>query len=501
MRPGLPTPRAGPAGRGAALLAVALLAAPVLLLRPAPASGQVVQQELSALSDRLDAARDELLPYLSPENFREAEDALREAREGRSRGDGVREILSRVERAREALDRARRAGERGRRLLSEGLEARARALEAGAPERAPERWREAEERLRGAGREVEEMNPAAARDRAGEAAELYREAGLRALRRSVLGGARSARDSARAREAGRLAPLTYSRADSLLARADRALLPADRDLAAARALADSALRAFRRAGRLAALADSARAEEPATERILRGYEEQLARAAAAADTSPALHRPPEVTVDRIVAAVGRRDEEIARLQGRLAAARDSLRPLPGRIDSLRAALSRARARGDSLASELARRERRERRIREAAALFDEEEGRVRAHGDSLVLELYGMRFPAGESELTPESRSLLVKVESVIRSFPGARVTIVGHTDTRGDEEGNRILSRERAIAVRERLLSRLPIDPGDISSVGRGESRPIATNDTEEGRAMNRRIEVVLELPEETGG
>lgn len=493
-----PRPPAGaPAPSRSRLLPVALLVTSLAaLLAAGPLQGQELDARLDRLEARLDRAGRGELPYLAPRLYRAARERLARARERRARGSPQSRVMEAVERARSTLARADSVAASGRYALAEGLDARSAALEAGADTLAGEGWPEAEERLREAGRKLENGDPEGARRIAADAAERYRAAHLRALRRSVLGEARLARDTARAREAGSDAPLTLAEAEGYLARADSALQREGRDLELARTLADSARGAFLRAVRLAVLADSARQREGAAERILRAYEEELRRIGRAADTTPPADRGPAATARRIEAALRGRQEERDELERRLAVLRDSLTALAGRVDSSRRALAAAERRLDSLTTERARRRRRETRMREVRALFSPEEGRVRVSEDSVVLELSGVTFPAGEAEVTPESRAVLVKVESALRTFPGARVTIQGHTDARGDEERNRILSRERAIAVREHLLRRLPISADRVSAVGLGETRPVATNDTEEGRARNRRIDVVLELP-----
>ena len=78
----------------------------------------------------------------------------------------------------------------------------------------------------------------------------------------------------------------------------------------------------------------------------------------------------------------------------------------------------------------------------------------------------------------------------------GAPVRIEGHTDARGNADANRALSQRRAIAIRDYLLTNLPISSDRLEATGYGEERPIAREDTEEGRARNRRIEIVLTIP-----
>ncbi len=77
--------------------------------------------------------------------------------------------------------------------------------------------------------------------------------------------------------------------------------------------------------------------------------------------------------------------------------------------------------------------------------------------------------------------------------FPESRVRVEGHTDSHGTDAANLKLSSERAQAVRQYLVANMGMDISRIEAVGYGESRPVATNETAEGRARNRRIDVVI--------
>jgi len=77
--------------------------------------------------------------------------------------------------------------------------------------------------------------------------------------------------------------------------------------------------------------------------------------------------------------------------------------------------------------------------------------------------------------------------------FPGASISVEGHTDANGSDSTNLILSQDRADAVRQYLVSNFGLNAEKVSSVGYGEARPVATNETAAGRARNRRIDLVI--------
>jgi OOP family OmpA-OmpF porin len=87
---------------------------------------------------------------------------------------------------------------------------------------------------------------------------------------------------------------------------------------------------------------------------------------------------------------------------------------------------------------------------------------------------------------------VLMSIAKILRSNPDWRMMIEGHTDNIGTVDANVDLSRRRAEAVRQALVGRYQIDGGRLTSAGYGASRPRAGNDTLEGRAANRRVELV---------
>ncbi len=102
-----------------------------------------------------------------------------------------------------------------------------------------------------------------------------------------------------------------------------------------------------------------------------------------------------------------------------------------------------------------------------------------------------VEFETNSDRLTDEGAGLLDEVLEALRLFPNVPVEIAGHADAQGTDEFNLDLSTRRAEAVLAYLVDRGE-DPGRFVVIGYGESRPIADNDTEEGRARNRRIEFI---------
>lgn len=109
----------------------------------------------------------------------------------------------------------------------------------------------------------------------------------------------------------------------------------------------------------------------------------------------------------------------------------------------------------------------------------------------------GILFDFDRADLRPEARQNLANLARSLIEHGGTEVLLVGHTDSVGSDEYNQNLSERRAQAARSYLIS-LGVAPDRITAVGRGETEPIASNDTEAGRQQNRRVEVAIFAGEE---
>jgi outer membrane protein OmpA-like peptidoglycan-associated protein len=104
-------------------------------------------------------------------------------------------------------------------------------------------------------------------------------------------------------------------------------------------------------------------------------------------------------------------------------------------------------------------------------------------------------FDIGSAVIKPPLRAVLDPFAASLRGDPSARITIVGHTDSTGTDAINQPLSVERALSVRDYLVTR-GVAAGRVETFGRGDREPVADNSTEAGRAKNRRVEIFLREP-----
>lgn len=108
------------------------------------------------------------------------------------------------------------------------------------------------------------------------------------------------------------------------------------------------------------------------------------------------------------------------------------------------------------------------------------------------MSIYSILFDSGKSDIKPESEETLKIIAAYLNSHPDKKFIIVGHTDNTGDFDANLKLSQERAKTVMNELVSKYSVKAGQLKAYGDGPTAPIATNTTDEGRAQNRRVEIV---------
>ncbi|MCL4439709.1 MAG: OmpA family protein [Firmicutes bacterium] len=118
--------------------------------------------------------------------------------------------------------------------------------------------------------------------------------------------------------------------------------------------------------------------------------------------------------------------------------------------------------------------------------------------DSLIITIRDHAlFDSGSAAVKPQARKIILSMADILVRYPQYEVLVAGHTDNQPihtkEFESNWDLSSERALNCMKILLSTSRLDPRRFSAIGYGEYRPIASNETEEGRAKNRRVEVTI--------
>jgi OmpA-OmpF porin, OOP family len=135
-------------------------------------------------------------------------------------------------------------------------------------------------------------------------------------------------------------------------------------------------------------------------------------------------------------------------------------------------------------------------IVEKEVMKQEVEANAEAMGNDINtmghVSIYGIYFDTGKSEIKPESDAAMAEIARLLRDDNALKVYVVGHTDNVGSFDANMKLSKDRAIAVTNALVSKHGIAPSRLKAFGVSSLNPVASNKAEEGRAKNRRVELV---------
>jgi len=195
---------------------------------------------------------------------------------------------------------------------------------------------------------------------------------------------------------------------------------------------------------------------------------------------------------RMISEAQAEDARRAREEAAIAAQREAESQRTAEQAQVEAEQAKALAASSVTAAELARREA-ELAVEQANTLRRQLENlQLRQTESGVVVTLGDVLFETGETDLRSEAMESLVEVVDLLQSEPDKLIRIEGHTDSTGNEEANLLISQQRADAVLEALVS-LGVDADRVTSVGMGQDFPIASNDTEDGRAQNRRVDVIL--------
>ncbi|WP_405236503.1 OmpA family protein [Lentisalinibacter orientalis] len=475
------------------------LASPLLCLLALVAMAATAgAQELRAtLFEDADAAREAAeqaqASVLSPRNWDRGLKAYETAEEGLERGRNVDYIRGKLAEAEEAFGKAAEAAELARITLATVIETRKDAREAEAPARSAPIWEDAERKFADAIRELESGDLRDARERAEEAESLYRDAELSAIKSRYLSETRRLLEEADRARVERYAPITLARSRRLLQQAEKELNENRYDTDLPRSLARQANYEARHAIRLADVVRDVRDDDMTVEELILSWERALTAVAGAADIVPDLVDGNEELTAELVAYVENLrsrnqslEQDLADSVSRVAEMEEELRILDERLGG---ATEERR--------ELMERLQAQNRIREQFAqvekMFERDEAQVFREGNDVTLRLVGLSFPSGSASLEAEHYPLMEKVEAAINVFPRSQLTVEGHTDSYGGDESNVRLSQARAEAVMQYMINALRVPSYRLSATGYGETRPIASNETADGRARNRRIDIVI--------
>lgn len=476
---------------GAAL--VVWTAVGALAAGTARAQEQVRASLFAEADSALQTARGARADILAPDAFQEGMKRYQEADEDLKRGRDLEGIRNKLRAATQYFRKATEETKLANVTLATALAARDDAADAEAAQYSSELWGRAEDRFEDAASDLESGDVNSAKRKAADAQKVYRDAELDAIKTHYLKGTWDLLAQADKQDVEKRAPRTLKHAQDLANQAEKLLNENRYDTDEPRALAQEARYEAQHALYLANEVRNVERDRTSMEDVLLSAEDHLHKIAAAMDIAPAFADGLDTTTDQIVARVQTYQDSLQGLQQDLGANREQVADLQGRVKELEDRLGGVAEQRTELVQRMEAQARLRERFTTVEGIFDRGEARVLREGDNVILRLVGLSFPSGLSTIQPQYFGLLTKVQQAINTFPDCTVTVEGHTDSFGGDDQNLQLSKARADAVRQYLLANMRFDPARIESIGYGESEPIATNDTPEGRAKNRRTDVVI--------
>ncbi len=508
------------------LTACAIQQAPIEPIASTGNPGELVTQ----LDNQIIDGRKNQLNFLSPVLFAKAEENLLTAKQGLDRGDEITGILDRVAQARAQLKTAKENAVIARTALGDAIKAREDARAAGATI-FEEDYAEVEESFLDLTRAIESDNLKSAQRNQGRVVEKLRALELRSIKEKTLGEVRDTIELASREGAKKYAPDLYATANQELQAVDLFISNNPYEKEAMLEKADTAL--FNAQRLLELTRQSAKTKDMEPLSIVLWVEEILSRMTSRLTAPDMRNQPFQTQIANIVGTIdsiqadrrftseqtkdhqgqvemlikshqsdletlrGKYESEITDLNNKIAV-------LEGKSREEQAARQRlaeekwaneARLADEKQAAE--NRLRAERQFNnlynEVQTFFNTDEAEVYKQGNQLVIRLSGIKFPVGKALIMPENYNLLSKVQKAVRTFGDPNVVVEGHTDSTGSAATNEHLSQQRAEAVQEYLVANQTLPAEHITAIGFGSIRPLASNATMEGRAINRRIDVII--------
>lgn len=429
----------------------------------------------------------------SPENFRKGMRLISEANEDFNKGKNREDVEKKLQMAQtyflQAIENVKLAEIHFKDMIS----AREDALSAEAPNFREALWKEAEDALFDASKALEGGNLNSTKDKGRKAERLYREAELESIKANYLDVTNELLLEAKKKNIKKRAPITLQNAQDLIAKSEKQLMENRYDTDEARQLAQEAKAQALHAMFLSQYIEEGEQRNKTTEELILSHESFIQQIADVLDVPASFDNGLGKPTDQIINKIRSMQQEIASLHLDVSDKEAQINAMQQQIDQMQSQLGDLKIKEANLSQLMEQQKILREKFQKVEQSFTPEEAQVLRLGDQVVIRLYGLSFASGKSIIESQYFGLLAKVVDAFKIYPASGISVEGHTDSYGSDEANQKLSTARAEAVREYLLSASGIEPSRILAVGYGESKPVATNDTNEGRRKNRRIDIVF--------
>ncbi|MBN2088555.1 OmpA family protein [candidate division KSB1 bacterium] len=455
---------------------------------------------LTEMDAKIAKAQSHQVNLLSPVEFRKVLENFERAKDDDAKGRNQKDILKRLQDAQKFLQNAEKTAEVSRMIFKDLLPARDSALDADAPQFAPEVFAQAEKVFEDAARNVEDGDTKSATKKAEQSLDLYQTAELKAIKENIIGKVHLLQKKAKEERVDRFAPKTFMKSQTLIQEAENILNTDRKKQSLARQKAQSAEYEANHAVYIARLAREFKEDDASWENLLLDQERLIQNIGKSANLENLrFDNGLSEATTQIVQVLESQRNNIQSLNEELKQKNQEMAERNKEVKELRGELNQLKQVSTDLKDELEAQKRKEEKLKRVEDMFSPAEAKVIREGNALKLRLISLTFKLGSDIIGTEHYGLLNKVQRCIRDFPEANVLIEGHTDTKGNPAKNMELSNRRAGAVKTYLQVNMGLTEDKIQAVGYGDSRPIAPNTTEDGRTQNRRIDIVIDLSKVT--
>lgn len=403
---------------------------------------------LEALREDFIHAENEKVNLISPEKYLQAKKLFQEAERNQAQGHPEEKYSEKLSDARKELDSAVAFTKENKDRMSPLIEARETALNSGAAETTNKDLKELEQKYLVLVSELDSKNSRkGAFNRVPELTQDYQKLTIKTLQAKYLGEAKNNLELAKREGAKDLVPKTLIETEEAIKKVNDSIAENQKD---------------------PLLSESGNEASLASRRLL----------ALTRQTKTSKGLSPEEVSLKTEAGLKSADKESARLQTNLTESQKQNSELESKTEKY---------------SQLEQKDEKNKKFESVRELFDEEEAKVYRQGDSLVISLKKINFAVNKSDIPNLSFASLKKVQSAIRTFDEPSVIVEGHTDSTGDAGLNKELSEQRAETVKAYLLSNNVMVQEKVTAVGYGSEKPLASNKLSSGRAINRRIDIII--------
>ena len=415
-------------------------------------AGADAQQEITLFDQQMASAKGNQADILSPAHYSDAQEHLTKAKKEWGKNHDSKETFEELSSAKTSLNQATDVSNTATREIPEVVQARKDALNAEAPVRFSNELAKADSHLKEYTQDLEKGKMSISAEERNKLSHEFIAVELLAIKSKYLASDRQKIDSAKKMNAAKLAPQTLSDAEANF-KAAETTIETDRH-------------------NDVVIVPAVQKANDSSDKVVEVT--QYAKAGATEAVALELYR---------------KNHLIAKQNGMIQKEAATNASLDANNQALNAQNTQLSSQNQTLANGANFNQ----VLKDAQGMFTADEAEVYRMGDRILVRLKEIQFPTGKATLPERSTATLQKVEKVMTLVGADKVVVEGHTDDVGGKVSNQKLSEKRAQTVANYLVKDGAIAENSIETEGYGYDKPLTTNKTKEGRAQNRRVDVLI--------